>query len=56
MPLVTNFSQTVSRLFKEEGRCSKLSLDLIKQSQKATERRNINKSYLNKVNFQNVAP
>jgi hypothetical protein len=45
---------TVSRVFKEQGRCSKLSLDLIKQSQKATAWRNINKSCSNRVNFQNV--
>jgi hypothetical protein len=48
--------QTVSLTFTEEGRCSKLSLDLIKQSQKATAGRNINTSSSNKVNFQNGVP
>ena len=45
---------TVSRAFKEQARSSKLSLDLIKQSQKETAWHNINKSYSNAVNFQNV--
>lgn len=48
------FHKLFLAMFTEQERRSKLSLDLIKHSQKATAWRNINKSYLNNVNFQNV--
>jgi hypothetical protein len=48
------FHKLFLAMFTEQERRSKLSLDLIKHSQKATAWRNTNKSYLNNVNFQNV--